>query len=282
MVVIEHEHHLVRAAGKIVDQLGQQLLERWESWRVRPRNETRCKPRMHLVQRSRHVTPEPDRVVVHLVERYPRHFSSSLAAPVGQHRRLPEASRCADQRQCPIASFVEQCAQADTIHEACGRSRDLQLGGQEPASVAGAHRAGCMSTRLSHRRHPTAGLRCDLGVRRSSRGGLATAQPVRGFRHAARRVHPQCYFRVTTRGRSHGRLQAVWYEIRIEDGLDQSWATWFDGMAITYDTGGITVIRGQVVDQAALHGVLTRVRDLGLDLVSVRRIGPDEGKPVDE
>lgn len=74
----------------------------------------------------------------------------------------------------------------------------------------------------------------------------------------------------------------MWYEIRIEDGLDQSWATWFDGMAITYDTGGITVIRGQVVDQAALHGVLTRVRDLGLDLVSVRRIGPDEGKPVDE
>ena len=59
------------------------------------------------------------------------------------------------------------------------------------------------------------------------------------------------------------------YEIRIQGHLDPRWAAWFDGMTLTHESGGTTVVRGAVTDQAALHGVLQKVRDLGLQLVSV-------------
>ena len=61
------------------------------------------------------------------------------------------------------------------------------------------------------------------------------------------------------------------YEIRLGGRLDARWATWFDGMAVSRD-GDTTVIRGDVTDQAALHGLLQRARDLGLPLLSVRRL----------
>ena len=65
------------------------------------------------------------------------------------------------------------------------------------------------------------------------------------------------------------------YEIRIEGVLDSRWASWFEGLQVT-SNGGETVISGQLVDQAALHGLLTRVRDLGLCLISVRRLDVGE------
>jgi len=66
------------------------------------------------------------------------------------------------------------------------------------------------------------------------------------------------------------------YEIRISGRLDARWEEWFDGLTITVDDGD-TLITGQVVDQAALHGLLRRVRDLGLPLVSVTR-GEDQNQ----
>jgi hypothetical protein len=66
------------------------------------------------------------------------------------------------------------------------------------------------------------------------------------------------------------------YEIRLTGHLDAHWAAWFDGLAVTHEGDGTTVISGLIVDQAALHGVLQRVRDLGLPLVSVMRTQPDE------
>jgi hypothetical protein len=65
------------------------------------------------------------------------------------------------------------------------------------------------------------------------------------------------------------------YEIRLKGHLDARWAAWFDGLAISRDTDGSTVIRGPVIDQAALHGLLHKVRDIGLPLVSVTRVDPD-------
>jgi hypothetical protein len=62
------------------------------------------------------------------------------------------------------------------------------------------------------------------------------------------------------------------YEIRVEEVLGEPWAAWFEGLQLTGDSGH-TVIHGQLPDQAALHGVLTKVRDLGLTLISVRRLG---------
>jgi hypothetical protein len=63
------------------------------------------------------------------------------------------------------------------------------------------------------------------------------------------------------------------YEIRAEGVLDERWSAWFDGLAVTSD-GDVTTITGPVADQSALHGVLAKVHDLGLTLISVRRIGP--------
>jgi hypothetical protein len=72
-----------------------------------------------------------------------------------------------------------------------------------------------------------------------------------------------------------GPSQAGQYEIRIEGHLDTRWTAWFDGLALTHETDGTTVLHGPVVDQAALHGLLQKVRDLGLPLVSVIHVAPD-------
>jgi hypothetical protein len=61
------------------------------------------------------------------------------------------------------------------------------------------------------------------------------------------------------------------YEIRIEGHLDGHWSSRFDGMSIRLDTDGTTVISGLVDDQAALHGLLARIRDLGLPLLALER-----------
>ncbi len=62
------------------------------------------------------------------------------------------------------------------------------------------------------------------------------------------------------------------YEIRIHGHLDDRWASWFDGLTLTQEQNGDTLISGQVTDQAALFGLLRKVRDSGMLLVSVNRI----------
>jgi hypothetical protein len=62
------------------------------------------------------------------------------------------------------------------------------------------------------------------------------------------------------------------YEIRVKGHLDGRWAAWFDGLQLTRDDDGTTLFRGRVADQAALHGVLHRMRDLGLPLLSVVQV----------
>ena len=62
------------------------------------------------------------------------------------------------------------------------------------------------------------------------------------------------------------------YEIRIQGHLDQQWSEWFEGLAISYDADDNTVLRGPLVDEAALHGVLIKVRDLTLPLLAVNRV----------
>jgi hypothetical protein len=66
------------------------------------------------------------------------------------------------------------------------------------------------------------------------------------------------------------------YEIRIKGHLDDKWADWFDGLSITREDNGETLLRGLVVDQAALHGLLRKVRDLGMTLLSVTHVGPSQ------
>ena len=70
------------------------------------------------------------------------------------------------------------------------------------------------------------------------------------------------------------------YEIRVDGRLDDRWSAWFDGLTVTYDGRGTTVLRGPIVDQAALHGVLAKVRDLGLSLLSVTSSTDDPSGPA--
>ena len=72
------------------------------------------------------------------------------------------------------------------------------------------------------------------------------------------------------------RPEAGRYEIRLTGHLDARWAAWFDGLTVGQEGDGTTLISGRIADQAALHGLLQRVRDLGLPLVSVTR---DETDP---
>ncbi|MFF4875408.1 MULTISPECIES: hypothetical protein [Micromonospora] len=66
------------------------------------------------------------------------------------------------------------------------------------------------------------------------------------------------------------------YEIRIKGHLASRWATWFDGMTLTANSDGTTVLDGPVADQAALHGLLHKVRDIGLPLLSVAQLDTDQ------
>lgn len=61
------------------------------------------------------------------------------------------------------------------------------------------------------------------------------------------------------------------YEIRVKGQLDQQWSAWFEGLTISHDGDGNTVLRGPLVDEAALHGVLIKVRNLALPLLSLTR-----------
>ncbi len=71
-----------------------------------------------------------------------------------------------------------------------------------------------------------------------------------------------------------GSSQPPVYQIRVEGHLDQQWTDWFEGLTITREEDGNTLLTGRVVDQAALHGLLKKVRDLGLPLVSVNPVYP--------
>ena len=66
------------------------------------------------------------------------------------------------------------------------------------------------------------------------------------------------------------------YEIRLKGHLEDRWGDWFDGLSLRHEHDGTTVIRGPVTDQAALHGLLRKVRDLGLPLISVTHVEPDQ------
>ena len=70
------------------------------------------------------------------------------------------------------------------------------------------------------------------------------------------------------------------YEIRFKGHLDDRWAEWFEGLTITLEDNGDTLLTGPVIDQAALHGLLKKVRDLGLLLVSVNQVLVDETYPA--
>lgn len=76
-------------------------------------------------------------------------------------------------------------------------------------------------------------------------------------------------------------MQSRWYEIRIQGTLSPDWAEWFEGMEIRQEEGQ-TILKGRIVDQAALHGLLTRVRNLNLTLLSMNPVCTSEPPAVQQ
>ena len=70
--------------------------------------------------------------------------------------------------------------------------------------------------------------------------------------------------------------QPLVYQIRIKGHLGGQWTDWFEGLTLTLEEDGNTLLTGPVVDQAALHGLLKKVRDLGMPLLSVNRVEPGQ------
>jgi hypothetical protein len=70
--------------------------------------------------------------------------------------------------------------------------------------------------------------------------------------------------------------QPMIYQIRIKGHLGHQWTDWFEGLTITLEENGETLLTGPVIDDAALHGLLKKVRDLGMPLLSVHRVEPDQ------
>ena len=83
-----------------------------------------------------------------------------------------------------------------------------------------------------------------------------------------------------THASSDARRDLGEYEIRLKGHLEPRWAAWFDGLSLSNESDGTTVIRGSVIDQAALHGLLSKVCDLGLPLIALTQVDPKqvEGK----
>lgn len=73
---------------------------------------------------------------------------------------------------------------------------------------------------------------------------------------------------------ANGFDQPIVYEIRVKGHLGSQWTEWFGGMTITLEDNGDTLLTGPVMDQAALHGLLRKVRDLGMPLISATRFEP--------
>jgi hypothetical protein len=71
-------------------------------------------------------------------------------------------------------------------------------------------------------------------------------------------------------------MSQEFYQITVKGHLDNRWANWFEGLTITREDNGETLLTGPVVDQAALHGLLRKVRDLGMPLLSVTRVRPSQ------
>jgi hypothetical protein len=74
---------------------------------------------------------------------------------------------------------------------------------------------------------------------------------------------------------SHQQDQSTIYEIRVKGVLDEQWSSWLDGMTIVPQISGETLLTGPVRDQAALHGLIIKIRDMGLPLLSVKRMDAD-------
>jgi hypothetical protein len=70
--------------------------------------------------------------------------------------------------------------------------------------------------------------------------------------------------------------QSMVYQFRIKGHLDRQWEDWFDGLTITWEEDGNTLLTGIVIDQAALHGLLKKVRDLSMPLLSVNRVNSNQ------
>jgi hypothetical protein len=88
--------------------------------------------------------------------------------------------------------------------------------------------------------------------------------------------HIGSYVPIVSERSTGNRNEVRRYEIRLKGHLASRWAAWFDELSLTNESDGTTLIQGPVIDQAALHGLLQKVRDVGLPLISVTQVDTDQ------
>ena len=133
VVVVEHQHDVAREGAQVVEQLGQHRFDRRRLGRMQQGQRTLADPGCHRPQRRDHIGPEGCGIVVAPIERQPRgqpligRRGRSRRKPLGEQRRLAEASRCGDEHQLRRGPAVQPLAQPRTRHQTTPRPRDIQL-----------------------------------------------------------------------------------------------------------------------------------------------------------
>jgi hypothetical protein len=108
---------------------------------------------------------------------------------------------------------------------------------------------------------------------RATPGNITASRSVKIRKRARLQMSETCESKASTDYQDDG-YELGHYEIRVRGHLDSKWADWFEGLTITLAENGDTLLTGRVVDQAALHGMLRRVRDLGMPLISIVHVKP--------
>ena len=131
VVVVEHEHELVRDGGDVIQQRPQRRLDRWRLGRIQQREGILANPRLHRLQCSDEVSPEQRWLIVVLVKRdpCPRPFAGrGSCQPFSQHRRLAETRRRGDQGQLALDPLVQALDQSRTRYQPRTPLGDIELG----------------------------------------------------------------------------------------------------------------------------------------------------------
>ena len=280
VVVVEHEHHLAcrpvrERGGHRVEDAGERELRVERLGRVALGD--LLDPAREEARSGREVADEADHVVVARVERDPRAADVRLARPGGQQGGLAEPGRRSDEQEPSLGRALQQGAQPRPLDQPSAPRPDPDLVREEEVGPwhRHRHRRGVASEVWQGASRRRAGFDASsMGLPRLASGIESTGGSIRRWM-CRPGVDPQAGRQVPARSdRTRQRFEmegAARYQVRIrvQGELAPTWSPVLADLAVAPEPGGTTLLSGRLADQAAVHGLLAAVRDLGLSLISV-------------